>query len=121
MLEVALSVVIFVAAVVASGHAVASKPRIFRLIPSIFPLVSLWKKTAGVAAKPGDLLHAEELLQQATDLLQTAHRILADDHAYDALLATMKRALRDAAVAVKTQRRMHGQRWTGSSSRLTSL
>jgi hypothetical protein len=66
MLEVALSVVIFVAAVVASGHAVASKPRIFRLIPSIFPLVSLWKKTAGVAAKQGDLLHAEELLQEAT-------------------------------------------------------
>jgi hypothetical protein len=60
-------------------------------------------QAAGLASKQEELLHAEELLQEATDLLQTAQAILADDHAYDALLAAMKRALRDATVAVKTQ------------------
>jgi hypothetical protein len=60
-------------------------------------------QAAGPASKQEELLHAEELLQQATDLLQTAQAILADDHAYDALLAAMKRALRDVTVAVKTQ------------------
>ena len=53
------------------------------------------------SAAKKDFERADQLLQDATELLQSAREALADDHAYDQLLDAMKLALREATTAVR--------------------
>jgi hypothetical protein len=53
------------------------------------------------AASKQELQRAEQLLQEATELVLTAHEVLVDDHAYDQLFESMKKAVRDATTAVQ--------------------
>jgi len=55
------------------------------------------------AAGVHELPRAEELLEEAAELLRTARATLADDHAYDELFDNVKGALRDATMAVRTR------------------
>lgn len=55
------------------------------------------------AAAKNDFQRADELLADAADLWQSARETLGDDRTYDAQLDALKRALRDATVAVRTR------------------
>jgi hypothetical protein len=55
------------------------------------------------AAANKEFDQADQLLIEATELMRDARQTLGDDHAYDALLDTMRGALRDATTAVRAK------------------
>ena len=66
-------------------------------------LVEAWDKAekAVIAADKNRLEDAEQLLNEAAELLRSAGRILSDDHAYDEQLDVTKKAVRIATIAVQ--------------------